>query len=69
MTLPFRGSSSSSSSSSSLEDQREFHELVHGADEAHQRYSDTTHEVSWLERCLEAVWVALEASERETTTA
>jgi hypothetical protein len=52
-----------------LEDQREFHELVHGADEAHQRYSDTTHEVSWLERCLEAVWVALEASERETTTA
>jgi hypothetical protein len=37
-------------------------------DEARQRYSDATHEVSQLERYLDAIRVALEASERETTT-
>ena len=36
-------------------------------DEAHQRYSDATREVGWLERCLDVVRVALEASEIETT--
>jgi len=57
-----------SSSSSSLEDWCEFRKLVCGVDEARQHYSNATHEVSRLERCLEAVQVALEASERETTT-
>jgi hypothetical protein len=38
-----------------LEDRREFHELVDRVDEAHQRYSDATRKVSWLERCLEVV--------------
>ena len=60
---PIGGSSSSSSSS---DDRHEFPELVRGADEACQHYSDATREVSRLERCLDAVWVALEASERET---
>ena len=64
MTPPTGGSSSSSSFS---DDQREFYELVHGVDEARQRYSDATSEVSWLEHCLDAIRVALEASERETT--
>jgi hypothetical protein len=59
----------SSSSSSSLDDQREFHKLIRGADEAHQCYSDETHEVSRLEHCLDAVNVALKASERETAAA
>ena len=66
MTLPIGGSSSSSSS---LDDRREFHELVRGADEAHQRYSDATHEVSRLEHYLDTVRVALETLERETATA
>jgi len=61
-----RGSSSSSSTSN---DWREFHELVRGADEAHQCYSDATREVSRLECCLNAIRVALEASERESATA
>ena len=69
MTPPIGGSSSSSSSLSSLDDRREFHELVHRADESHQRYSDATHKVSRLECCLDAIRVALEASERETATA
>ena len=47
----------------------EFHELIHGADEASQCYSDTTHEVGQLERCLSIVKVALITSKRETTTA
>ena len=63
VTSPTRGSSSSLSSSN---DWREFCELVCGADEAHQRFFDATHEVSRLECCLVAVRVALEASERET---
>ena len=58
----------SSSSSSSLDDRCEFCKLVCRADEAHQRYSDATHEVCQLGRCLEAVLVALEALKRETTT-
>ena len=37
-------------------------------DEAHQRYSDATREASRLECCLDTIRVALEASERETTT-
>jgi hypothetical protein len=36
-------------------------------DEAHQRYSDATRDVSQLERCLDDVRVALKALERETT--
>jgi hypothetical protein len=52
-----------------LDDYQEFHELVHMVDEACQRYSNTTREVGRLERCLEAVGVALAASERETTVA
>ena len=55
-----------SSSSASSDDWREFRELVCGADEAYQRYSNATCEVSRLERCLDAIRVALEASERET---
>jgi chromosome segregation ATPase len=66
MTLPIGGSSSSSSSS---DDRCEFHELDRGADEARQHYSDATREVSRLERCLDAIRVALEALERETTIA
>jgi hypothetical protein len=57
----------SSSSSPSLDDWHEFCELVHGADKACQHFSDATREVSRLECYLEAVRVALEASERETT--
>jgi hypothetical protein len=52
-----------------LNNQPEFHELIRGANEAHQRYSNTTHEVSWLKHCLDAVRVALEASKRETAVA
>jgi hypothetical protein len=52
-----------------LDDRCEFCELVRGANEGHQRYSDATREVSRLERCLEAIWVALEASKRETAAA
>ena len=64
LTPPIGGSSSSLSSSN---DRCEFHEVVHGVDEAHLLYSDATYKVSQLEHCLEAVRVALEASERETT--
>ena len=63
-----RGSSSSSSLSSCLDDRCEFYELTRAVDEASQRYSETTHEVGWLERCLDAIRVAFMASERETTT-
>jgi hypothetical protein len=66
MTPPTGGSSSSLSSS---DDRREFHELTCKADKACQRYSDATCEASWLEYCLDAVRVALEALERETATA
>ena len=66
MTPPTGGSSSSSSS---LDDRPEFGNLIHGADEARQRFSDFTHEVSQLEHCLEVVQVALGSSERETTVA
>jgi chromosome segregation ATPase len=55
-----------SSSSSSSDDHREFHNLVRRANEARQRYSDATREVSRLERYLKTVRVALEATERET---
>jgi hypothetical protein len=51
-----------------LDDWCEFRELVRVEDEARQCYSDATHEVGWLERCLDAIKVALEASERETST-
>ena len=37
------------------------------AEEAHRRYSDATHEVGRLDRCVNAIGVALAASERETT--
>ena len=37
-------------------------------DEAHHWYSDATREVGRLELCLNAVGVALSASEREATT-
>jgi hypothetical protein len=53
----------------SSDDRSEFRELICGADEAHQRFSDATCEVSQLEHCLEAVQVALEALERETAAA
>lgn len=66
MTPPSRGLSSPSSSS---KDRREFCGLVRGANEARQRYSNATRKVSQLEHSLEAVQVALEASERETTVA
>jgi DNA repair exonuclease SbcCD ATPase subunit len=66
MTLPTGGSSSSSSS---LEDRCDFRELIRGTDEAYQRYSDATCKVSQLERYLNAVRVAIEASEWETTAA
>ena len=65
MTPPIGGSSSSLSS---LDDRHGFHELIHRVNKARQRYSDATSEVSWLEHCLDAVRVALEASNRETTT-
>jgi rhamnose utilization protein RhaD (predicted bifunctional aldolase and dehydrogenase) len=55
-----------SSSSSSSDDRLEFCELVRWADEARQCYSNATHEVSRLERYLDTVRVALEASKRET---
>ena len=51
---------------SSSDDRREFCKLTHVVDEARQHYSDTTREVVCLERCLDAIRVALEASERET---
>jgi hypothetical protein len=66
MTPSTEGSGSSPSSSSSSDDQCEFHELVCAVNEARQRYSDATHEVGHLERCLDVIRVALEASERET---
>jgi hypothetical protein len=66
MIPPIGGSSSSPSSSS--EDRREFCKLIHWADEAHQCYSNATCVVSQLERCLDAVRVALEALEREIAT-
>ena len=69
VTPPTVGSSSSSLSSSSLDDRREFRELNRAVDESRQRYSDTTHEVGQLERCLSIVKVALITSKRETTTA
>jgi hypothetical protein len=56
-------------SSSSSDDRREFREIVHGANEARQRFSNATCEVSRLEHCLKAIRVALEASKRETATA
>ena len=66
MTPPIRRSSSSSSSS---DDHHEFCELARGTDEARQHYSDATGEASRLERCLDAVRVALEALERENAAA
>ena len=63
VTLPTRGSSSLSSLT---DDQREFHELIRGADDDRQRFSDATHEVSRLEHCLVAVRVALEILKMET---
>ena len=36
-------------------------------DESHRLYSDTTREVGQLHLCLDAIEVALSASERETT--
>lgn len=67
MTPQTVGSSSSSSLSSSSDDQWEFHELIHAADKARQRYSYTTREVGQFELCLETVGVALATSKRETT--
>ena len=58
-----------SSSSSSSDDRREFHELVHMANEARQCYSDATLAVDRLERYLDTVGVALAASEVETVAA
>jgi hypothetical protein len=63
VTPPTGGSRSLSSSS---DGRHEFYELVHEEDEARQCFSDATREVSRLERCLDAIWVALEASKRET---
>ena len=54
---------------SSSDDRWEFCELVRTVYGARQRYSDTTHEVGRLERCLNTVGVALIASERETVVA
>lgn len=68
MTPSSAGSGSSSSSSSYSDDRREFQELIRAAGGAHQRYSDATHEVGRLELYLDAVRVALAASERETAT-
>ena len=65
VTLPTGGLSSSSSS---LDNRCEFHELICEVDEARQCYSDTTHKVSWVECCLDAIRVALEALEREIAT-
>jgi hypothetical protein len=52
-----------------LDDRREFRELIRAVDKACQHYSDATHEVGRLERCLDDIRVALEASERETVAA
>jgi hypothetical protein len=59
----------SSSLSSSSDERREFHKLVRRANESHQPYFDATYKVSLLERYLNAVRVALKASERETAAA
>ena len=52
---------------SSSDDWCEFRELAHAADEACQRYSNTTRKVGQLECYLDAIMVALEAMEMETT--
>jgi hypothetical protein len=39
------------------------------SDKDHQRYSDATHEVRRLERCLDAIRVTLVASERDIIAA
>jgi hypothetical protein len=68
MTPPTEGLGSSSSLSS-LHDRWEFHELVRTSDEGHQCYSDATHEVRRLERCLDAIRVTLMALERDIAAA
>ena len=55
--------------SSSSNDQWEFYVLFHVVDEAHQCYSDATHEVSWLECYLDTIRVAHKASKRGTAAA
>jgi hypothetical protein len=66
MTPPTGESSSLSSSSNEW---REFRELVRRANESHQPYFNATCKVSLLERYLNAIRVALKASERETAAA
>jgi hypothetical protein len=43
-------------------------DLVYVRDEVRSLHSDATHEMGWLQLCLEAIQAALSASERETTT-
>jgi hypothetical protein len=52
-----------------LYDRCEFRELIRAADKACQHYSNDTHEVGQLERCLDAIRVALKASKRENVAA
>jgi hypothetical protein len=47
---------------------REFHHLIHEADEAHQRFSTAVHKARRLELDLDAAKVALAASEGEFAT-
>ena len=64
------GSNSSSSSSlSSLFHRLEFCEVHRVAEQAHERYLDSAHEVNWLEGCLGTIEVALDGLEREAPTA
>ena len=54
---------------SSLGGYREFHRLIHEADETHRWFSMASHEARQLELDLDTAKVALATSEDETTTA
>lgn len=62
-------SSSSSSSSSDSYGWRDVQNLFNARDEARNMYSESAREVDRLELCLEAVNIALTASEEETNVA
>ena len=59
----------SSSSSSSSEPSPDIKNLIRERREAENLYSEATLEIGWLEQCLDAVKIALSASEEETNVA